>query len=834
MTRSKDDIHEKKTGEQAESQRRTAAASRLGLRQSASVTVSPDRSKFLKPRIGDPLSEYLKSVRTWHGYIRFVSMPQLRFNPDTPIDRLFIEPKLATRHLTPDMPIDQWQGVLDLEQTLVESPRLVVLGDPGSGKSTLVNWVAWHQARQVGKVWRPELEGLVPLPIVLREISIRRGLTWDKLIAAFLDHQMCQGKLDAATVEQMMQTGQALLLLDGLDEIGNWRLREELQQVVFEAMDRYPRTRWLMTSRLVGYDEMPFHEDFENPQDPDYDPVDDLSEPPEEHLPEGGHPRPRRTMAELVYVAPFDDAQIQRFAFQWFAEREPARERAYRQADEFFRRLQEHETTRRLARTPNLLTMMALIYRIKARLPHGRAVLYDEIAAAYLQSIDEYRGLHTFDYTLETKKKWLAYVGFQMQQRRAVDRNEKDEKNKNDDGEILADKQEVIGWIGEAMQETGKLGDAAEAAAFVDYIGRRSGLLLPRGVDQFAFMHLSFQEYFAACFIKDRLASYARVGRTTPGCGPDDLARYANQQVWQETLIFLFELSAEETDGALWLLNMIYGPQLASLDELESDRFQAVSLLAQLTIDPHSGFTRDDRRQADETCIRWALAMQQGQRNFSFWIFPQFIGEWLLVTLLSADEPRKSELLAQIAAVAAESDVRRLILTSSPLTDISPLCGLTGLQTLRLTRTPVTDLSPLAGLQGLEQLSLGSTPVTDLAPLSGLTGLRQLWLDDTPVTDISPLSGLTGLQELDLSGTSVMDLSPLSGLTGLRKLRLDGTPVTDLSPLSGLTELHHLDLRGTQVTDLSPLARLTKTRISLDRDRDISVPEQMKNRIDYL
>ena len=52
-----------------------------------------------------------------------------------------------------------------------------------------------------------------------------------------------------------------------------------------------------------------------------------------------------------------------------------------------------------------------------------------------------------------------------------------------------------------AMREAGRTESNEEAAeAFLDEICRRSGLLLPRGEDQFAFTHLSFQEFFAAVF----------------------------------------------------------------------------------------------------------------------------------------------------------------------------------------------------------------------------------------------------------------------------------------------------------------------------------------------
>jgi hypothetical protein len=65
----------------------------------------------------------------------------------------------------------------------------------------------------------------------------------------------------------------------------------------------------------------------------------------------------------------------------------------------------------------------------------------------------------------------------------------------------------------------------------VDYIARRSGLLMPRGEGQFAFMHLSFQEYFAACHCLEQVtASRWLDGRAKKqSFSPDDLRGYADK-----------------------------------------------------------------------------------------------------------------------------------------------------------------------------------------------------------------------------------------------------------------------------------------------------------------
>jgi len=85
---------------------------------------------------------YLREVRDRHGYIHFLGLPQLKDNPDVPIQRLYVEPNLWENYVHPDRDPKEWPKCKTVLETVAESQRLVVLGDPGSGKSTLVSWLS--------------------------------------------------------------------------------------------------------------------------------------------------------------------------------------------------------------------------------------------------------------------------------------------------------------------------------------------------------------------------------------------------------------------------------------------------------------------------------------------------------------------------------------------------------------------------------------------------------------------------------------------------------------------------------------------------------------------
>jgi len=849
------------------------SSGRRNPKASPSTTLSTEsREAFIDPFSDPTLAAYLANVRDWHGYIRFLGLPHLRENPDILIDKLYVEPLLADSYVSPDTPPEAWPEVETVLQTLVKHQRLVLLGDPGSGKSTLVSWLAWQFAQPTTNEWVQQFGQLVPIPIVLRELEIGKDSSWEGLVRAFLKHDMAKPLGDGSMLRELLKRGQALIMLDGLDEIGDVATRTALRTAITAGMLTHRSCRWLMTSRIVGYDAVPFHKL----------PTDQRDTEAENLRREFGHTVPPSVLSlfrsdslnkvvqvyfgilgtgKLLYVVPFNDDQIRRFARNWFSQREAAREKAEREAINLIAAFHEDPATTRLARVPNLLTMMALIHRVRARLPHGRALLYNEITQAYLQSIDEYRGLKE-EYPYVQKRRWLARVGFEMQRRRSALPDHSQDVSRD----ILVTDQDVIKWIAAGMREWDSRLNEQTAAAFVEWIGRRSGLLLPRGPGQFAFMHLSFQEYFAACFLVEQVMSpsYIRNGKAAAGAERDDLRRYAREFLWRETLVFLFELLADQPDWPKTLAEDLFGADFADLSPDAGKDHGAAVLLARLAIDPHSGLSGELRKKAISACWRMEIPAQSDSLITTEIARLLFAAEpdqlpvvWdsltsavgaSKVTRLSLNGCRGVESIARLSglplealSVAATSlinlngvqelpSLSYLNITMTLVTDLSPLGTLSNLHTLSLSDTAITDLSPLSKVKNLQQLflypigtgdklpltalnkltllSIGGTDEIDLAFVTKMRGLTELGVWDTYVTNLDPLIGLKKLKRLYLIRTNVVDFNALSQLGSLESLELIECNITNLEPLRSLRQLERLNLSQTEVTDLRPIARL--------------------------
>ena len=479
---------------------------------------------------------YMRDVVSWHGYVRFLGLPSLQQNPDVPIEELYVPHFLSSVRVDPESPPDEWRAMDPLDE-LERSRCITVLGDPGSGKSTLINWIAWRLAIGASRALPDAFRGAIPIVLVLREMELTDVRTMHSLVNAFLARPVGEAlRQRSDLLWSAAKQRRLVVLLDGLDEVST-----EARRGVIEAIRDGLRTfdlRVLCTSRLVGYEELPMRLPDRNSSTirvgPDAGRDGKSTSDDSAHFP-------------VHYILPFRDAEIARFALNWYRDQESSDRKAKLYRDDFVEAVFSSDSTRRLARTPNLLTMMAQVFRVRARLPNGRALLYSDIAQAYLESIDTARNIKD-PFPWSRKLQWMAKIGFELQILRA---SGSDEGLHVGEREVLVRRERVLGWLEAAVSESGEPFSPEYARRYLDWIAKRSGLLLPRGEELFAFLHLSFQEYFAAVYVVDQMRSSGwgtRKRGNEPSwdsrVSPRALQEWSAQTAWHQTCVFVFELLA--------------------------------------------------------------------------------------------------------------------------------------------------------------------------------------------------------------------------------------------------------------------------------------------------
>lgn len=384
----------------------------------------------------------------------------------------------------------QFFGPQLVTEAIAANRCLVLLGEPGSGKSTVLRYLARGLARagfEEGYDPASEIEGwgnlgrllpifvpLLPLARQLLQTPERQGSDsdlWNYLVDQLQPRGAYQGL--AAAVMDEIEAGNVILLLDGLDEVAGPESRRQVVSTVQSFAEQYKKCRVVVSCRTRAYDSQ-IHPDNERWQLRGW---------------------PVATLADLT------PAQMRQFVGAWYdavAAQDPV---IAAQRDERVNELREALAARRDLRDLGvrslLLTIMALVHLRQRNLPEDRASLYRECVEILLARW-ELRGKEETEY-----KSLMHYIGLPgvevkalrpLLARAALRAHEA--RTPQNPGLLSADTLQVM--VQAFLHDKGHPNPYEGARRFLEYTDYRAGLLQAAGAgSDYQFAHMTFQEYLA-------------------------------------------------------------------------------------------------------------------------------------------------------------------------------------------------------------------------------------------------------------------------------------------------------------------------------------------------
>ncbi|MFN8441249.1 MAG: SUMF1/EgtB/PvdO family nonheme iron enzyme [Caldilineaceae bacterium] len=413
--------------------------------------------------------------------------------------------------------------------------QLVLLGDPGSGKSTFIN----HLAYTLAGAWLGDDEGwrttmsehfpqpLFPLRLILRkwsaQLTPKSKACAELLYAALAEH--CD-QHDKKHLLARLEDSNTLLLLDGLDEVpvANEQNEFDRRRIIVDSVEAlrvaHPNCRLLITCRVKPYEQGNYQLD---------------------NIP-------------VFHLEKLDDRRIERFVHRWYDELQ--RIELLKEADSQYRRkrlldaLPRRKVLRDMAGTPLLLTMLA---RVNARheLPESRVELYHQCVEQLLWDWESNKQERSEDGQVIVGQSLVDLLRpFEPSLKRShIDRIlweltfHAHEQSGTRTAEIPASKIEEKLISIHPLKHGGK----AWASQVVELMQDRSGLLVESGPGVFTFPHRSFQEYLAARWL---LAQTNKASQ---------IATLGGNDIWREVILLACAFHTKEGyhDDVLLMINAL-------------------------------------------------------------------------------------------------------------------------------------------------------------------------------------------------------------------------------------------------------------------------------------
>lgn len=435
-----------------------------------------------------------------------------------------------------DLKRDQKEVIFTLEKALNDFNKLVVLGDPGSGKSTILKHLAYNICSN--RPIESQFSDLVPVIIKGSEFAKYVSSTSKNLSEYIIDQIDKKFEL---LFTQKLENNQLLVLVDGIDEINITNLRHTVVNRINAFIAQYPEIKIIVSSRIVGYKETRLNGYFNH-----------------------------------LEVMKFGEEQIKQFITNWYlsvvSSSDNDVQNAKQTSKELFNSIRQNKSVLNMASNPLLVTIITLIHYQGGTLPERRASLYDIATSTFLENwVRQRETQRNSNFDKETLISILAPISYYIHQKFTTGLITESKLK-----ELFKKEYRNIYPYQNPREESKDLKE------IIDFLREDAGFLFEKGLNEneesmFGFVHQTFQEYFTAIEFKTRWKE---------GFFKDNLGEYVFNSTWSEVIKLtasLFKFSEQGRLGRQYATDFI--KNILSVNDVIPEIYRPLKLVLQILKD---------------------------------------------------------------------------------------------------------------------------------------------------------------------------------------------------------------------------------------------------------
>lgn len=375
----------------------------------------------------------------------------------------------------------EFDKIIDYKDILSKK-NLVILGDPGAGKSLLIKYTISKILLKDFQVFSDsEIYNYLPLRIELFKFNKdRNNINIVEYIIKILEIEYQISGINNEFIYKVINQEKVLLFWDGLDEIFDIQERTEVRNIIEGFAKSNKNSVNIVTSRFESYSEV----SLDNSQ------------------------------FEVVELQPFDNSQRSAYINKWYNIEEPDENHRDTEIKNCLEEIKKIDIE--LKSNPLLLSLILIMYRNALELPTSRLDIYESCTRTLVDTRDTKEKKLNFSLKIGNKIATfskLAYWQFQIRDKKKIEYND------------------TLIEIKKYLIEKGEFDDehvAHNAASqFLDFAKTRSIYF------ENNFTHKTFLEYFTAYYI------FSNVFLKKPDSIIDFFKNHLNDSSWKEVLELL-------------------------------------------------------------------------------------------------------------------------------------------------------------------------------------------------------------------------------------------------------------------------------------------------------